>query len=118
VLDAAESGVSVTIRRERAQTSVVDADRLRATLCLLVNPDTQVFDEQGQWGAYLPAVPSVSATGSTFDEVVDDLVDACREYAADWNDHLRLIPNHADSWGFVQVVTLCDDAQLRDWLTA
>jgi predicted RNase H-like HicB family nuclease len=117
LLDAAEAGVSVAILRERARTVVVDAERLRQTLCLLVIPDVQVFNEDGQWGAYLPQVPSVSATGDTFDELIDDLVDACREYAADWNDHLRLAPNHADAWGFVQVVTLSDDAQLRDWLT-
>ena len=118
VLDVAESGVTVTIRRDSAQSSVVDTERLRHTLTMLVHPDTQVFSEDGEWGAFLPGVPSVSATGDTLDELLDDLGDAAREYADAWNDRLRHAPNHVDNWGFVQVVTLSDDLQLRAWLSA
>ena len=116
-LDHAEQGVSVPVRRGERVSAIVDAARLRETLATLINPDVQVFHE-GEWGAFVPAVPSISATGDTFDEVIDDLVSAAREYADDWNDHLRHAPNHADHWGFVQVVMLSDDAELRDWLSA
>jgi hypothetical protein len=44
------------------------------------------------------------------------LADAAREYADEWNDGLRHASNHADNWGFVQVVMFSDDDQLRDWL--
>jgi predicted RNase H-like HicB family nuclease len=118
VLDAAESGVTVTIRRDSARSSVVDTERLRHTLAMLVVPDAQVFSEGGEWGAFVPGVPSVSATGDTLDELLDDLVVAARDYAEAWNDHLRHAPNHVENWGFVQVVTLSDDDQLRAWLSA
>ncbi|MEU4385689.1 hypothetical protein [Promicromonospora sp. NPDC023805] len=118
VLDSAESGVTVTIRRDSARSSVVDTERLRHTLAMLVVPDTQVFSEDGEWGAFVPGVPSVSATGDTLDELLDDLVVASRDYAKAWNDRLRRAQNHVENWGFVQVVMLSDDDQLRTWLGA
>lgn len=118
VLDAAESGVTITIRRESARSSVVDTERLRNTLARLMDLDTQVFSEGGEWGAFVPRTPSVCATGDTLDELLDALVVAARDYADAWNDHLRQAPNHVENWGFVQVVTLSDDDQLRAWLGA
>lgn len=118
VLDAAESGVTVTVRRGSARSSVVDTERLRITLARLMDLDTQVFSEGGEWGAFLPRMPSVCATGDSLDELLDDLVVAARDYADGWNDHLRHAPNHVENWGFVQVVTLSDDDQLRAWLGA
>ncbi|RXR21559.1 prevent-host-death protein [Oerskovia turbata] len=116
VLDRAEAGVSVPVRRGSRVSAMVDAVRLRHSLMALLRPDTQVLSENGEWSAYIPSIPSISATGDTLDEVVEDLVSAAREYAVDWNDHLRHAPNHADNWGFVQVVLLSDDEQLSAWL--
>ncbi|MCW2642256.1 MAG: hypothetical protein JWP76_4562 [Dactylosporangium sp.] len=56
------------------------------------------------------------ADGATFDEAIDDLIDALREYAEDWQDRLLDAPNHGNNWGLVQLISLSDDEQLRDWL--
>jgi hypothetical protein len=56
------------------------------------------------------------ADGATFDEAIDDVIDALREYAEDWQDRLLDAPNHANNWGLVQLISLSDDEQLRDWL--
>ena len=115
-LDSAESGVSVAINRAGRLSAVVDANRLRNTLRLLVPVDTQVFHEGDEWSGFLPSIPSVAGTGDSLDELFDDLVSAAREYATDWNDHLRNAPNHTNNWGFVQVVSLSSDSDLREWL--
>ena len=41
---------------------------------------------------------------------------ALREYAEDWNERLRLTPNHAPHRSVVALIELSDDVQLRDWL--
>lgn len=116
VLDDAEAGISVAVSRGNRKSALVDAERLRRTLASLVVPDVQMFCEAGEWGAFVPAIPSISATGDTLAEVSDDLVAAAREYAVDWNDFLRHAPNHCENWGFVQVILLSTDAELHDWL--
>jgi hypothetical protein len=47
---------------------------------------------------------------------VDEMIDAVREYAEDWQDRLRTAGNHENSWGLVQLASLSDDDQLREWL--
>ena len=44
------------------------------------------------------------------------MVDALREFAEDWQDHLLDAPNHSGCWGLVQLIGLSDEGQLRDWL--
>ncbi|MCL2594783.1 MAG: hypothetical protein FWD83_04625 [Promicromonosporaceae bacterium] len=116
-LDLAEQGVSVPVLRSGHLTALVDANRLRESLMHLVNPDPQITCGEQEWWATIPNIPSILATGTDFDSVVADLISAVREYAFDWNDDLRLYPNHGDNWGFVQIVSLSTDDQLRDWLT-
>ena len=58
----------------------------------------------------------VAADGPTFDEAITEAVDALREYATDWQDHLLDVSNHRDNWGLVQLISLSDDDQLRNWL--
>ena len=50
------------------------------------------------------------------DGALADLVVALREYAQDWNDHLRTAPNHHQHWALVTLVELSDDTQLLEWL--
>jgi hypothetical protein len=50
----------------------------------------------------------IAADGNTFDEAVMEMVDALREYAEDWQDHLLDAPNHRDGWGLVQLIGLRD----------
>jgi predicted RNase H-like HicB family nuclease len=115
VLDAAESGRLVTVRREHRQAAVLDADRLRYFLSTCLASTAQVVSEEGGWSAFIPGLP-VAADGATFDEAIDELALALREYAEDWHDRLQYAPNHTESWGIVQLVSLSDDDQLRNWL--
>ena len=115
VLDAAESGHLVTVRRERRQAAVLDAERLRRFLATCMSSSAQVVAEEGGWSAFIPGLP-VAADGATFEEAIDELALALREYAQDWLERLQHAPNHSENWGIVQLVGLSDDDQLRDWL--
>jgi predicted RNase H-like HicB family nuclease len=114
VLDAAADGRPVIVRRDRTAAAVVDAGRLREILVRLCR-GAEVVGEADGWSVFIHGVP-VAADGATLDDAVDQMVDALREYAEDWDDHLRHAPNHRDNWPLVQLVGLSDDAQLRQWL--
>ena len=117
LLDAAEEGRLATVRRDNGSAAVIDAARLRSLLLRTLSARAEVVNEAGGWSAFLHGVP-VSADGATFDEALDELVDALRAYADDWEDHLRAASNHREQWALVQLVRLCDDDQLRGWLIA
>ncbi|MEV8611840.1 hypothetical protein AB0383_28575 [Amycolatopsis sp. NPDC051373] len=59
---------------------------------------------------------TVAADAETFDDAVADMVGALREYADDWQDHLRDAPTHRDNWSLVQLIELSSDADLQAWL--
>jgi len=101
-------------RRQSASPQVVDAARLRHFLATAVPSRAMVVAEDGGWSVFIPGLP-IAANGSTFDEAIDEMVEALREYADDWQDRLDA-PNHRDNWGMVQLISLSDDDQLRDWL--
>ncbi len=115
LLDAAESGLSATVRRDSATAVVLDAERLRYFLASVVPSHAQVVQEAGGWSVFIPGLP-VAADGGTFDEAITEMVDALREYAEDWQDHLMRAANHRGNWGLVQLIILSDDEQLREWL--
>lgn len=115
LLDAAESGQVATVRRDAATTAVLDAARLRYFLASVVPSHAQVVQEGGGWSVFIPGLPA-AADGATFDEAVTEMAGALREYAQDWQDHLLNAANHRDNWGLVQLISLSDDAQLREWL--
>lgn len=115
LLDAAEQGRPATVARESHRVAVVDAARLRDYLARLSSVKVEAVAEAGGWSLFLPGVP-IAADGATFDEAVDEMIDALREYADDWADRLRLAPNHARNWALVQLVSLSDDDQLRAWI--
>lgn len=114
LLDAAERGRVATVRREGARTAIVDVERLRHFLASLASR-AQVVSEAGGWSVFIPGVP-VAADGATFDGAIDEMIDALREYAEDWQDRLLDAPNHREQWGLVQLIELSDDVQLREWL--
>ncbi|MDT0330848.1 type II toxin-antitoxin system HicB family antitoxin [Nocardiopsis lambiniae] len=64
---------------------------------------------------FIPGLP-VAADGASFEEALTEMVDALREYAEDWQDHLLDAPDHRENWGLVQLIGLSDDERLRDWL--
>lgn len=115
LLDAAESGQVATVRRDSATTAVLDAERLRHLLAVVVRSRAQVVQEAGGWSVFIPGLP-VAADGATFDQAIAEMIDALREYAEDWQDHLLHAANHRDNWGLVQLISLSDDDQLREWL--
>jgi len=115
LLDAAESGQVATVRRDAATAAVLDAERLRYFLASVVPSRAQVVQEAGGWSVFIPGLP-VAADGATFEEAITDMIDALREYADDWQDHLLHAPNHRDNWGLVQLISLSSDEQLSEWL--
>ena len=74
-----------------------------------------VVAEGGGWSAVLPGL-TVHGEGETFEQAIDDLLEALREYADDWNDRLLNAPNHREHWPVVELVELASDDQLRAWL--
>lgn len=40
----------------------------------------QVIPEAGGWSVFIPGLP-VAATGTSFDDAIDEMIDALREYA-------------------------------------
>ena len=115
LLDAAEGGRVVTVRRDTSKAAILDANRLRHFLSTVVPSSAKVVPEADGWSAFIPGLP-VAADGATFEEAIDELVDALREYAHDWQERLQHAPNHRENWGIVQLVGLSNDEQLRDWL--
>jgi len=115
VLDAAHEGLITTVVRENERFVVVAADSLRRELSRLLPSRAAVVAEGGGWSTVLPGVP-VHADAETFDEAIDDLINALREYAEDWNTRLHQAPNHQHQRSLVELVELSDDVQLRDWL--
>ena len=116
LLDAAARGHVATVRRDATRAAVVDLDRLRYFLASVIPSQAQIIPEVGRWWIYLPEQP-ISADGATLDEAVTEMIDALREYAEDWQDHLHNAVNHRDNWGLVHLISLSDDDQLREWLT-
>ncbi|MGI5246598.1 hypothetical protein [Dactylosporangium sp. CA-139066] len=114
LLDAARRGRVATVQRETGRAAVVDAERLRVSL-VAVLPSPQVVAEDGGWSVFLHGVP-VAADAATFDEAIEEMIVALREYADDWQERLLDAPNHRGNWALVQVIELSDDAQLREWL--
>lgn len=114
LLDAAERGHVATVRRDAARTAVVDVERLRSSLASL-NTHAQVVAEADGWSVFIPGLP-IAADGATFDEAITEMIVALREYAEDWQERLLDAPNHRNNWGLVQLISLSDDDQLRDWL--
>jgi predicted RNase H-like HicB family nuclease len=115
LLDAASRGQVATVRRESTTTAVVDVQWLQPFLSSAIRSHAQVVPEAEGWSVFVPGLP-VAADGATFDEAIDEMIDALREYAEDWQDRLLNAPNHRDNWGLVQLIGLSDDDQLREWL--
>jgi predicted RNase H-like HicB family nuclease len=115
LLDAADRGVPATLRRDDERVAFVDVERYLAFLRDSVPERAEVVPEGGGWSLFIPGVP-VAADGATFDEALDEMAGALREYAEDWEARLHAAPNHKDRWALVQLIGLSDDAQLRSWL--
>jgi PHD/YefM family antitoxin component YafN of YafNO toxin-antitoxin module len=116
VLDAAESGRPVGVRRRSRRVALVDAEGFRSALSHSRDiPQPVAVAEAGGWTVLLPGMPiAVDATG--FDDAVGKFIQALREYAEDWVDRLHAVPNHSPNWALIQFVSLSTDAQLVAWV--
>ena len=115
VLDAAGSGLVTTIDRDEERFLVVSAQQQREDLAMLRPSNAAVVAEGGGWAVILPGLP-VHGDGDSFDDALEDALDALREYAEDWNARLRMAPNHRQHHVVVELVELSTDEQLRDWI--
>jgi hypothetical protein len=115
LLDAAHAGYVTTLDRERERYAVVDGDVLREQLATLLPSHAVAVAEGGGWATFLPGLP-LSGEGDHLDGALEDLIEALREYAVDWNERLLHAPNHRGNWALVTLVELSDDTQLKEWL--
>lgn len=116
ILDTSDRGGLSVVTRAGSSASVVNTDRLRAFLVRNTPAKVQVVNEDGAWAMFIPGLP-LAAEGRTLEEATLDLIDALRDYAEDWEDHLRTAPNHEENWALVQIVEASTDEQLAEWLT-
>ncbi|EUA17386.1 hypothetical protein I552_0587 [Mycobacterium xenopi 3993] len=115
LLDAAARGAPAGMHRDQAAFAILDATRLKELLA--TRSRAEVVAETDGYSIFIPDTP-IAADGSTLGEAIAEMIDALREYAADWIDHLSTAPNHAANWWLVHLVELSTDDQLADWLTA
>lgn len=115
VVETVACGGVVQLHQGGAFCAIVDADRLRNFLAEALPANLQWFREGDADAAVLPVL-NLAAEASDPDMVLEQVLTALREYAEDWVDHLRQAPNHADNWPRVQLIQLCDDTQLSNWL--
>lgn len=99
------------IRPGRAPAAVVDAERMRRHLALAVLPNVRLATEEGVWVLLMPGKP-FAAEGTDLEAGLKDFVDALREYADAWEEHVHTAPNHQGHWALVQLVRLSSDEQL------
>lgn len=115
VLDAAEAGKPIGIERHGRRVALVERDRLQGLLAdswQLGRPEAVA--EAGGWSVFLPGTP-IAADGADLEEAVEEFIDALREYAEDWEERLRLVPNHEHLWPLVLFVSMSSDAELASW---
>ncbi|WP_035288395.1 type II toxin-antitoxin system HicB family antitoxin [Actinokineospora spheciospongiae] len=115
LFNAALRGHVATVRRDNSQVVLVDGDRMRHFLASIISSKAEVVNEGGGWSVFIPGLP-VAADGATFNDAIDEMVDALREYADDWQERLSVAPNHQENWALVQLISLSGDLELRDWL--
>ncbi|MDE0118130.1 MAG: prevent-host-death protein [bacterium] len=116
VLDAAEAGKAAGIERRGSRVALVERDRLHGLLAdswRLGRPEAVA--EAGGWSVFLPGSP-IAADGADLDEAVEEFIEALREYAHDWEERLRLAPNHERMWPLVLFVSMSSDTEIANWV--
>lgn len=116
ILDTSDRGGLSVVTRRGSSASVVNTDRLRQFLVRNTPAKAQVVNEDGAWAMFIPGLP-LAAEGTTIEEATLDMIHALRDYAEDWEDHLRTAPNHEGNWALVQIIDASTDDELAEWLT-
>src|SRR5260370_29826855 len=102
VLDQAENGQVVTVRRESVTAAVLDAGRLRHFLASVVPPCAKVVAEAEGWSAFIPGLP-VAGAGATYDAAVAGIADGLPGFAEEWPPFPHA-PQPPEPWGLVPFV--------------
>lgn len=116
ILDTSDRGGLSIVQRGDSSASVVNTGKLLDYLVRNTPANVQVVNEDGAWAMFMPGLP-FAAEGRTLAAATEDLIDALRDYAEDWEDHLQAAPNHQGNWALVQIVDSATDEQLSEWLT-
>lgn len=116
LLDSAVAGQPATVNRDRHTIAAVDAARLAHALRTLIPCEAYLESDSDGWSFYIDGLP-ISAYGDAIDDVLNNAVDALRDYADLWETDLKSAPNHAENWSLVQLVALSSDIELRKWIT-
>ncbi len=95
---------------------MIERNRLHELLAdswKLARPEAVATDEV--WSVLLPGTP-IAADGVNLDKAIEEFIEALREYVHDWEERLRLAPNHAQMWPLVLFVSLSSDAEIVSWV--
>jgi hypothetical protein len=113
VLDAAERGETVVLRRDEPLV-LLRRDVLDADLAERYPIEPQVSFREGGVAVWIDGMP-VHAEAATYDEAEDAFLDALVDYAELWVDELRHAPNHRHHAGRVRRVAMYagDRSELR-----
>lgn len=104
VLDAAEAGDAVVIRR-RVPVVLLRRELTDKALAADYPLDPQVSLGDDHVAIWIDGLP-VHAEEATYDEAEEALLDALVDYAELWSVELRHAPNHAGSAGYVRRVVM------------
>lgn len=115
ILDSAEAGSVISIKRGARSTVVADRDRFRGLLAKATPSRAMVVAEDNAWVIVIPDSP-FAAEAQSLDDAIADLIANLRDYASEWQEHFATAPNHANNWALVQLVNVSSDDDLRDWL--
>ncbi|MBX3116813.1 MAG: hypothetical protein KF808_05655 [Cryobacterium sp.] len=115
ILDSAEAGSVISIKRGARSTVVADRDRFRGLLAKATPSRAMVVAEDNAWVIVIPDSP-FAAEAQSLDDAIADLIANLRDYATEWQEHFAAAPNHAKNWALVQLVNVSSDDDLRDWL--
>lgn len=115
ILDSAEAGSVISIKRGARSTVVADRDRFRGLLAKATPSRAMVVAEDKAWVIVIPD-SSFAAEAQSLDDAIADLIANLRDYATEWQEHFAAAPNHANNWALVQLVNVSSDDDLRDWL--
>jgi antitoxin (DNA-binding transcriptional repressor) of toxin-antitoxin stability system len=117
VLDAAQSGRTVTVARGGELSAIVALDRLRDYFSTSTSARVRIAQENGNYLALMEGRPFF-AEGASVDDALADLALTLRDYAEAWELRLQYAPNHSANWGLVQLIKLSTDSELVAWLNA
>lgn len=104
LLDAAEGGDAVVVRRKDAVV-MLRREELDALLAERFPFEPQVSISRDSVAIWDPALP-VHAEGPDYDAAEDAFLEALVDYASLWVEELRHAPNHKDHAGTVQRIAI------------